>query len=189
MREAFNQSVDAVSLRVWRWDHRCLEYINQQPGLKRLSKLFVVFTYFGDGYLWLAVLIGLSVFGTNSDRRHALIMVIITLFNIAMFRISKRLAKRIRPDSEAALALRFRYLDSYSFPSGHATTAFGMATMLSSFYPLVPVQLAAFSAAALIAFSRIYVGEHYPSDVLTGAALGILMSYVLLHLFEYLMLA
>ena len=188
VREAFNQSLDAVSLRIWRWDHRCLEYIHQQPKLKRASKLFVTFTYFGDGYLWLAVLVGLSVFGTSSDRRRALIMVIITSLNIVMFRISKRLAKRIRPDSPAAVALRFRYLDSYSFPSGHATTAFGMATMLSGFYPFAPVQIAAFSAAALISFSRIYVGEHYPSDVLIGAALGVLVSSLLLPVFEYLLL-
>jgi len=54
--------------------------------------------------------------------------------------------------------------------------------MLSSFYPFAPVQIASYAAAILIAFSRIYVGEHYPSDVISGAILGTLMASLLLPL-------
>jgi undecaprenyl-diphosphatase len=57
-----------------------------------------------------------------------------------------------------------------SFPSGHAATSFAGATMLSFFAPRYRVLF--FLLAAGIACSRVYVGVHWPFDVLAGAALG-----------------
>jgi len=59
---------------------------------------------------------------------------------------------------------------SDSFPSGHAATSFACAATLAWLTPLSPVAL--YLLAALIAFSRVYVGVHYPLDVIGGAALG-----------------
>jgi len=183
LRRDVAQQLDAVSLRLWEWDHRCLEAMCWHPRLRRFSKMFVAATYFGDGYLWLIVGLGLVALGTSLDRLRVATMAIITCINIVTFRLSKRLTKRDRPGPlPATRDLRFRYLDSYSFPSGHATTSFGIAFMIAQFYPALPVQLAAFGASTLIAFSRVYVGEHYPSDVVSGALLGVLLSALLLPL-------
>jgi undecaprenyl-diphosphatase len=57
-----------------------------------------------------------------------------------------------------------------SLPSGHAATSFAAATVLARFAPRFAGSL--FALAALIAASRVYVGVHYPADVVLGALLG-----------------
>jgi undecaprenyl-diphosphatase len=64
-----------------------------------------------------------------------------------------------------------------SFPSGHAATSFACALVLSRFGPRLTIPL--FILAALIAFSRVYVGVHYPFDALAGAVLGLALATAL----------
>lgn len=67
-----------------------------------------------------------------------------------------------------------------AFPSGHASSAFACAVVLAWASPRLRVP--AFVLAAAIAWSRVYVGVHWPLDVLGGAVLGVLVSTVLLKL-------
>jgi undecaprenyl-diphosphatase len=67
-----------------------------------------------------------------------------------------------------------------SFPSGHAATSFAAATMLSFASPRLAPFL--FLLAAAISFSRVYVGVHYPLDVIGGAVLGVLVATALRRL-------
>lgn len=60
---------------------------------------------------------------------------------------------------------------THSFPSGHATVSFACAAVLALAVPRLRVPL--YGLAAAIAFSRVYVGVHYPGDVIAGALLGI----------------
>ena len=62
-----------------------------------------------------------------------------------------------------------------SFPSGHAATSFAAATILAFAFPRLWPLL--FTLAAAIAFSRVYVGVHYPLDVVAGAVLGVLVAW------------
>jgi len=63
---------------------------------------------------------------------------------------------------------------TYSFPSGHSAASFAGAWLLCRHYPrLAPLW---YSVAALVGFSRVYLGAHYPGDVLSGAVLGTLLA-------------
>lgn len=67
---------------------------------------------------------------------------------------------------------------SHSFPSGHTTSSFACATVIAALAPRLAIP--AFVLAAAIGFSRVYVGVHYPLDVLAGAVLGISIGLLLL---------
>jgi membrane-associated phospholipid phosphatase len=67
---------------------------------------------------------------------------------------------------------------SHSFPSGHTATAFAGATMLSFFVPRAAP--AFYVLAAAIAYSRLYVGVHFPLDVVGGVVIGVATALLLL---------
>lgn len=62
---------------------------------------------------------------------------------------------------------------SFSFPSGHTTSAFATATSLSLAFPKWYVIAPAYAYAGAVAYSRMYLGMHYPSDVLFGILVGV----------------
>jgi undecaprenyl-diphosphatase len=90
--------------------------------------------------------------------------------------VVKNLTCRARPSAEGAGAFLVDFpcfpapYDLSAFPSGHATTAFALATLLSLWYPRWTGGFLAL--AALVGWSRIVLGSHFPSDVLAGAVLG-----------------
>ena len=71
-------------------------------------------------------------------------------------------------------------LKDYSFPSGHTTASFSIATVLALNIP--GISLLTFFIATIIGISRIYLGVHYPTDVVAGIILGI-GSAILVHMF------
>lgn len=86
--------------------------------------------------------------------------------------IVKPLAARVRPyEAIEGLSLLVRAQSDYSFPSGHTAAGFAVAVVMLRLLPKrcgVPAMV----AAVLIALSRLYVGVHYPTDVLAGALIG-----------------
>ncbi len=66
----------------------------------------------------------------------------------------------------------------YSFPSGHASAAFATATSLSLAFPKWYVIAPSFLYAGTVGYSRMYLGVHYPSDVLAGALVGVGSSFL-----------
>lgn len=83
----------------------------------------------------------------------------------------KQLVRRKRPLDDM--------LGNPSMPSGHASIAFSAATILGYQYPKWRIPL--YVGAGLVGFSRIYLGRHYTSDVLTGAAIGTTMGMLVWH--------
>ena len=87
---------------------------------------------------------------------------------------------RIRPSHEFVeyINLLVSKGGKWSFPSNHAANSFAFATVLSYFYDKNKTMI--FSIASVIAFSRVYVGVHYPLDIIFGSLLGYTVSWIIL---------
>jgi undecaprenyl-diphosphatase len=129
------------------------------------------------GAIWLLLAIAISA----SSRRRRWLWVQVGVAILVAEGVSgglKLLLRRARPAAAESDPLPLVDLPlTFSFPSGHATVSFACATVLTFAIPRLVVPL--YALAALIAFSRVYVGVHYPSDVLAGAVLGILLATAL----------
>ncbi|MBN1859486.1 phosphatase PAP2 family protein [Candidatus Bipolaricaulota bacterium] len=174
----FDRWIDAITV----WDERTLCAISESPRLRKIDWLFRAATYLGDGYVWAALALGLILFGSSLDRDYVLVALSITVINITIFRMFKMAFTRPRPQLLTPDERAWK-IDTYSFPSGHTTIAYGVAWAISSVYPSLAVGLATYSGAALIGLSRVYVNEHYPLDVIGGAILGTTISSHLLPIF------
>ena len=117
----------------------------------------------------------LALAGGRDGRRAAVVglasvAVTATVANL----IAKPLGRRRRPDrvaEEVPLARQVSMPVSSSFPSGHSAAAFAFATGVAHVSPVAAAPLRAL--AALVAYSRVHTGVHYPGDVVAGSLLGI----------------
>lgn len=146
-------------------------YINQGPHNNFLDASMLFIT--NRGYLLFVAVIAPLFF---KDWRKGLIVFVLCAagFIVADHTadILKNLIAQPRPCDELQnVRLLVPCLPSFSFPSGHASTSFAMASILAYFFRRGAIP--AFIIAVLVAYSRIYVGVHYPSDVLGGAYLGV----------------
>jgi diacylglycerol kinase family enzyme/membrane-associated phospholipid phosphatase len=123
--------------------------------------------------LWAAIGVLLHLFGGRFGRRASLrgaFSIVLTSFvtNIP----AKLLWRRQRPALDEVPQIRrlAKLPTSTSFPSGHSASAFAFATGVALEKPIVGVPL--LGLAAVMAYSRVYVGVHYPSDVVGGALIG-----------------
>jgi undecaprenyl-diphosphatase len=126
------------------------------------------------GFLWLL----LGLLAAVLWRRPAIFGYVLAAYAAAEVgsHVLRRLIGRDRP----AVARPEPLVDvpgDPALPSGHASTSFACAAILAWMTPLAAVPL--FVLAALVAFSRVYVGAHYPLDAVAGAALGLAVATAL----------
>ncbi len=139
-----------------------------------LNYIMAFFTYIGEGgAVWIAAAIALMFFKAKRPAgiSAALALIFELIFNEG---IIKNIFRRTRPFMiNTAVDTIVHRPSSYSFPSGHTCSAFAAATAIFCFDKRLGT--IAYITAALIGFSRNYFYIHYPTDVLCGALLGILL--------------
>jgi undecaprenyl-diphosphatase len=127
----------------------------------------------------LMVVIGLALFfkGSVHTRRMILVCIAALVFSEVFVSSLKLLIERVRPCHVLeGVRVVAGCSDSFSLPSRHTTHIFTLMTVLSFFkVRYTPLFLC---VAAIVGYSRVYAGAHYPSDVLVGALLGAFIAIV-----------
>ena len=135
---------------------------DEPPQSEPLGTAMEIGTYFGDGRLMLGVSLLLMAYG-NDERRETGRLLTSTFISTGVIVWGmKEIIGRKRPLDDV--------VGNPAFPSGHTAYAFAGATLLGNRYPKLRIPL--YIGAGLVGLTRIYLGRHYASDVIAGAAVG-----------------
>lgn len=135
--------------------------------------LFMSNTYkYGDIGVPAGLLIGGALGNDQRMRQNALYVGSSTALSYGLTYLIKILVKRPRPFIQNVKIIPVYRAANYSFPSGHTSSTFATATALSIAYPKWYVIAPAYLWAGSIAYSRMYLGVHYPTDVAGGMVVG-----------------
>jgi membrane-associated phospholipid phosphatase len=135
--------------------------------------LFLTNTYrYGEMGIPAGLFIGGVASHNMEMRQNSVFVASSTLLSYGFTLLIKHLVKRPRPFIQNANIVPVYRAGSTSFPSGHASTSFASVTALSMAYPKWYVIIPSYLWAGSVSYSRMYLGEHYPSDVAGGILLG-----------------
>ncbi|CAM3857170.1 phosphatase PAP2 family protein [Mucilaginibacter galii] len=127
---------------------------------------------YGNALVPAGLLIGGALNHDKEMRQNALYVASSSVFSYGAVLLIKRLIKRPRPFRGNFRIIPVYIAGDYSFPSGHSSSSVTTATALSLAYPKWYVIAPAALWASSVAYSRMYLGLHYPSDVATGTLMG-----------------
>lgn len=137
-------------------------------------KLFEIITMLGEETLLILIL---AILYYAYDKHLALRIGYITLTSMCTNNVVKNIVKRPRPFAVGKVnPARAHTATGYSFPSGHTQTIATWSTVFAMKFRKTGVSVLAGIGIVAVAFSRLFLGVHYPSDVIVGAVLGIAIS-------------
>ena len=153
-------------------DAQILLFIQQYLRNDMFNWFWKGITFLGDGGWFWIVLTILLLFPKKTRKAGFTAALALILGSIVTNLVLKTAVARIRPyDAVEGLIPLVAKLKDYSFPSGHTCASFSCAVVYYKMYP-GKTGKAALILAVLIGLSRLYVGVHYPTDVLAGALVG-----------------
>lgn len=165
------------------FDNLILLFIKNNMHGNIMDKVMVIITSLGNGgAIWIIICGALII---NKKYRKIGIMALGALILSAILGegILKHVVQRIRPSADIpVINMLITKPLSYSFPSGHSASSFAVAGVLSKYFKkYAPGFL---GLASLIAFSRLYLYVHYPTDVIAGMILGLICCRIIIYVFS-----
>jgi undecaprenyl-diphosphatase len=154
-------------------DRNLFRYIHEDMQNKFLDIATENIQRMGEASVYTGVCMTLCAFGNEKMAETGKLAAAAFIENGFVTYALKTIVGRPRPLNKS---------EKNSFPSGHTTQAFALATVIGYKYTKlrIPLYIAAFGTA----FSRVYQGRHYPSDVLAGAVIGTLAGWSVIHFKE-----
>ena len=158
------------------YEFAILDWIQANMRNPALDLLMPAITALGNsGLIWL-LLAGILLLTPKHRRAGAAVLAGLVLEIICCNMVLKPLVARVRPcDVNTAVQLLIARPDDFSFPSGHTGASFAAAAAL--FADRNRLWIPSLILALLIAFSRLYLYVHYPTDILAGAAIGMMAGW------------
>lgn len=153
-------------------DINILHFIRENFSNPVMDKLMVIITSLGDkGFIW--ILVGIILLAQRKYRKVGFVLLIALLITSV---IGEGIIKNIVQRSRAFITypdinIIIKAPSSFSFPSGHTASSFTAAVVIG--YYIKNWRIISYVFASLIAFSRLYLFVHYPSDILGGILLGV----------------
>lgn len=173
-----------------KWDTNLLLFLNGHYSDFMDSLMFLV----SDKYIWLPLYLAFALaIYLKAHWSHALVLFVAVALMITMTdqtcgSLLRPMVERLRPSNlDNPISPLVHIVNgyrggSYGFPSCHAANMFALAVFLSAIFHRRWVTITLFSWAILVAFSRVYLGVHYPSDILTGSVIGSIYAIIFLRL-------
>ena len=162
--------------RLLEMDGQLLLWIRETFGNPVLDHIMIFISSLANkGMLWIGIGVVLLLLGVKGRKwsERGLLVLLSLAFNAVVCNLwLKPMVARTRPYDLLGYEILVRRLGDYSFPSGHTSASFAAATALYAIDRRWGT--AAYILAVLIGFSRLYLGVHFPTDVLAGAVIGIL---------------
>ena len=162
---------------LYRWDVIFFNTIFGLNGRRAISVVMPCISHTGNGYYYPAIPALVFLFQPEMAPLFFLTALVAYAVEVPLFVLMKHWVKRDRP-CEVLDDIQNRIIpsDQFSFPSGHTSAAFVMATLIGYFFPLLALPV--YLWALLVGLSRIYLGVHYPTDILAGIFIGSLTAGV-----------
>jgi len=152
-------------------DRQLYDAVNSLPHTPYLDEQITLLSDLGKGVGWVAGATWLALRGGGHGRRAAIASAAAMMVAIVLVQGPiKRTVRRRRPFFDGVGRVVGTRPTDASFPSGHTAGSFAAAVALTTFYPRdAPLLL---GVASAVGASRVYLGHHFPSDVLVGAGIG-----------------
>lgn len=149
-----------------------------------------------DKLIWIPLYLAILVIIIYSQKNRAYIIIPILILCVVIsdqlsVHLFKEVFERLRPCHDPSLeglvhTVNGKCGGKYGFVSSHAANTFGLALLSSSILKRRWYTIMIIAWATLVSYSRIYLGVHYPGDILGGALLGIITGYGLYYIYQVL---